>query len=179
MNNSRQKGIVILFAVLTIGLLIGIGVAMSGLTQKQLVLSNIGKQSQVAFYAADTGAECARYWDSVHNSFAATSTDAGGNEIFVAPKGSNAISCNGEEPDAINFESEVEGQENTKTTFQIDISSPVGFVAQYNYCAKVEVVKMIQQGLVIGTTIESRGYNLPCVAPNSSRKVERAVRLTY
>ncbi len=179
MNNSRQKGIVILFAVLTIGLLIGIGVAMSGLTQKQLVLSNIGKQSQVAFYAADTGAECARYWDSVHNSFAATSTDINGKEIFVAPKGSNAIFCDGKKPKDINFGPEVEGQENTKTSFQFDIVAPTGFDPKYNYCTKVEITKIIQQGLVVGTTIESRGYNLPCGAANTSRKVERAVRLTY
>lgn len=165
---NTQRGIVILFAVLTIGLLVGVGVAMATLTQKQLILSNIGKQSQVAFYAADTGAECARYWDHVQNAFSATTTET------FAPY----ISCAGlhsDDPSEIPLTVGL----TTDTTVTVEFDLPLtddSFVVPYYYCANVTVDKNLETG---ETVIVSRGYNLPCSANSSPRKVERAVRLSY
>lgn len=174
MKNS-QRGIVVLFTVLTIGLLVGVGVAMATLSQKQLVLSNIGKQSQVAFYAADTGAECARYWDYVKNAFAdpIMGTDPVSGLPIVTGFKEVAIYCNGMNSSQLLVS---RASSTAATTFQLSLSSPVGQTPVYNYCADVTVTKDILTG---GTRILSRGYNLPCVAKYSTRKVERAVQLTY
>ncbi len=164
MKKPREQGVVILFAILAIGLMVGIGVALSTLTQQQLILSSIGKQSQVAFYAADTGAECARYWDLAHNAF--NTRDEDGNLVSVP------ITCANISPSDFSV-----NDDGITSGFTIDIVSPSGFPSnnRYNYCASVKVTKKTTGE----TIIESRGYNLPCIANYSSRKVERAVRLTY
>lgn len=51
------------FAVLVSGLTLAIGIAIYDLVTRQLALSQTTAQSQYAFYMADTGAECALYWD--------------------------------------------------------------------------------------------------------------------
>ena len=58
-----QKGFAILYAVLVASLLLAIGLAIFNLTIKELLLSSSARESQFAFYAADTGDECALYWD--------------------------------------------------------------------------------------------------------------------
>ncbi len=162
MKKPHSQGIVILFSILVVGLLLGIGVSLSQLAQKQLILSSIGRQSQIAFYAADTGAECARYWDIINNSFSGASV--------------GTIVCGGDSslPSTIRYT--VNGN-NILAKFQVSFASvATGIRPAYSYCADVTVKKDTSNG---ATSIESRGYNLPCVASYSTRKVERAVRLTY
>lgn len=58
-----QKGFTLLFAALAGSLLFSAGIAIANLAVRELALSSAGRESQFAFYAADTGAECALYWD--------------------------------------------------------------------------------------------------------------------
>lgn len=58
-----KKGITLLIAVLTAGVLLSISLAIFNIAIKELVISSTGRESQVAFYAADSGVECALYWD--------------------------------------------------------------------------------------------------------------------
>ncbi|MCW9054434.1 MAG: pilus assembly PilX N-terminal domain-containing protein [Candidatus Pacebacteria bacterium] len=69
-----QDGFTLLLAVLIAGILLAIGLAIFNITIKGLLLSSSGRDSQFAFYAADTGAECALYWDQKQDSFATSST---------------------------------------------------------------------------------------------------------
>ena len=62
-------GFVLSFAVLVAGILLSIGLAIFTITLKELILSGSGRESQFAFYAADTGGECALYWDIKHAGF--------------------------------------------------------------------------------------------------------------
>src|SRR5581483_5969902 len=64
-----------LFAVLVASVLLAIGISIFNLTVKELTLSSSGRESQFSFYAADTGAECAIYWDFKGADIFATSTD--------------------------------------------------------------------------------------------------------
>ena len=64
--NSKKylaKGFTLIFAVLVGSLIVAIGVAISNIALKELAISAISRESQIAFYAADSGAECAIYWD--------------------------------------------------------------------------------------------------------------------
>lgn len=58
---SKQKGYAILFAVVITSIISVIVAGISNLTYKQLILSSLVKDSQQAFYMADTAIECALY----------------------------------------------------------------------------------------------------------------------
>lgn len=53
-----------LFTVLVVSLMLAIGLGISDLTFKQNVLSSLAKDSQLAFYQADSGVECGLFYDS-------------------------------------------------------------------------------------------------------------------
>ncbi|MBI1974968.1 MAG: hypothetical protein HYS57_01250 [Parcubacteria group bacterium] len=52
-----------MFAALAGSLLFSVGIAIANIAVRELALSSTGRESQFAFYAADSGAECALYWD--------------------------------------------------------------------------------------------------------------------
>ncbi len=127
---QSKRGFTLLLAVLVSGLLLAIGLAISNLLLKELLLSSSGRESQFAFYAADSGAECALFWDIKAGAFA-TST-------------ATAISCNG-----MSLGDMGGNGYDVPSTFTLDF-------APEPYCAKVSVTKSASPDR---TTIESRGYN--------------------
>lgn len=147
--NIRQNGFAILYSVLISSILLAIGLAIFNLTIKELLFSSLGRESQFAFYAADTGAECALYWDIVQDAF--------------EPLTYSNINCAG------NVISGMGGNGyGAPNVFTIDLSPPD------SYCAVVSVTKFENPTY---TKIESRGYNT-CDTGNS-RRVERAIKVTY
>lgn len=64
-TNKQQSGFAMLFTVLIISLILSIAVSISNITLKQAVLSNLAKDSGIAFYQADAGVECGMYQDSI------------------------------------------------------------------------------------------------------------------
>ena len=62
-NLKENKGFVLLMAMLVSGLFLVIGMAIFKIAYIELILSSTGKASQKAFAAADSGLECALYWD--------------------------------------------------------------------------------------------------------------------
>ncbi len=54
---KNNRGFTLLLASLIASLLATIGLAMFAIAQKEVRLSSMGRESQFAFYAADTGAE--------------------------------------------------------------------------------------------------------------------------
>ncbi|MEK7162484.1 MAG: pilus assembly PilX N-terminal domain-containing protein [Patescibacteria group bacterium] len=87
MKNSR--GITLLLSVLIISIVLAVSLGVANIITTEIFLSNAGRQSQIAFYAADAGVECAAYWDTLHaglsRSAFATSTPS-----------PNTISCGGQ-----------------------------------------------------------------------------------
>jgi len=141
-------GFTLLFAVLISGVLLAIGLAIFNITIKELLLSSSGRDSQFAFYAADSGAECALYWDQKGGAFS-TST-------------AGAISCNGlsiSDVGGVGY--------NTAMTFQFEVDG---------FCAIVSVTKSETHPR---TKVESKGYNTTCDNTVNSRRIERAIRVTY
>ncbi len=61
-NKKENVGFTLLYASMIAGLLLAIGAAILSITVKQISLSAAGRESQFAFYNADTGTECAVYW---------------------------------------------------------------------------------------------------------------------
>lgn len=146
---NKRAGFAMLYAVLVSSILLSIGLAIFNLTIKELLLSSLGRDSQFAFYAADTGTECALYWDFQADAFA-TST-------------SSSIECAGKIITGMGG-----AGYGVPNEFEIDF-------APEPYCTKVSVTKY--ELPIKKTIIESRGYNT--CDTNNPRRVERAIRVTY
>lgn len=155
------------------------------------MLSYVGKDSQTAFYAADTGVECALFWDTKN-----PRNPNGQSAFYTNGNAANDINCNGNE--IINGVSEVYTVPTppTPTTAKLggdaDGSGQVNSIFQFfingngditGPCAIVRVNKRPSDPLlgepsgIIITTIESRGYNTCDI--NNSRRLERALRTVY
>ena len=150
---NPQRGFLLPFSVLLAGVLLSIGLAVFNIIIKEIILSSSGRDSQFAFYAADTGGECALYWDAKFGIFATSSQST--------PYAATA-SCGGV---AITpFTSVVGNPSAATTTFTF---------SNANYCAIVTVAKYAPNS----TKIESEGFNT--CNTSDPRRVERAVRITY
>lgn len=204
-KNNKQKGFVLLFAVLISTLVLAVGISMISIALKQVVLSGSGRDSQYAFYAANTGAECATYWDLASSSVFTSTVIPGtsvtclnndvstGNPLAAKWALAGGISKwnNSTEADYRCYK-----ESNNITTTQNPLEDPdwcfkgtagingdtyAKFRIAYNdkpYCADVVVRKQWDSvGLVATTTVTSRGYNT-CDSANT-RRIERALEFSY
>lgn len=149
----KNKGFTLLIAVVVTGTLLLVATGVIFLAVKQKLISSIGEESQHAFYAADSGLECAFFWDVKHSTgLSAFSTTT-----------SSRIKCN-YHPVRNPSIWLVGGSEESNFTITF-FPDP--------YCAKVTVNKNSD----MSTTIVSRGYNT--CDTSSVRRTERAIRATY
>ena len=162
LSKFKNRGFTLLFAVLIAGVLLSVALAIFSQMYKSLLLSSASKESLAAFYAADSGIECALYWDLKHEPLTSFSDSIFPNLNNPSGVVNTDIKCNGQ-----NFTNGwTPGGTNPITTeFNLLFTDTGG-------CTKVKVSKG-----ETSTTIESRGYNI-CDA-SSPRKLERAVRVTY
>lgn len=153
-THSTPRGFTLLMSVLVGGILLALGFAIFNIVSKELVLSSSGRESQFALYAADSGIECALYWDYQHDAFATSSPQQ--------------PVCAGAPVDdyAVTYDS---GSDTYTTTFGFSLGS-----AQSSACTSVTVVRGQNPKT---TTFISRGYNT-CVTTNP-RRIERAIRVQY
>jgi len=170
-KTEKQSGFAMLFAVLVSSVLLSIGLSIFNLTVKELILSSSGRESQFSFYAADTGAECALYWDFKGSYVFATSSDSG------ALTQSNP-DCAGQSFDVRSLDVNSNGHvswnsSSAVTTFYLNIPA-----TETKFCSIVTVSKS-DNGGIISTTIDSRGYNTPCIVTTDPNRVERALKVTY
>ncbi len=154
-----KKGFVILFAVLLSSIVLLITLGIASIASNELILSSSAREAQYAFFAADTGAECALYWDK-QGLFADPNTPA---------KVTSGV-CDGITVTPL----PVFGSGFSYVLNDLDLNS-------VKQCAMVTIDKDSPPNSVpSGTKIESKGYNVPCQAiGTSSRAIERVVRLTY
>jgi hypothetical protein len=128
-NFQKQEGFTLLIAIITTGTLLLVAAGIMSLAVRSSVIYSAARESQYAFYAADTGVECALYWDVQNPSgFTAFSTST-----------SSQITCNSQTMNA-------GGSQSSEFEFNF---------APDPYCAKVVVTKPSDGS----TTIESFGYN--------------------
>lgn len=157
--NARSRGFTLLLAALVSSITLAIGVSIFEITQKQVILSSLSKDSQYAFYTADTGAECALYWDVKHDAFATTTPPA------ITP-----LTC-----------ASANGDPNIDVTHGSLNSYPITFTLEDftigAYCARVTVTKNASNPK---TVIHSDGYSTDCgsIATNP-RALQRSVEIRY
>ncbi len=166
-HNSRG-GYTLLFAVLISSLVLALGLSILTISKKELLLSSAGRESQFAFYAADTGAECAMYWDF-----------KGDFPYSNNPPASPVPRCNAQNL-TVNYSQSGPSAAPVDTFTIVNVSLDQGALVTAP-CATVTITKSysVSGGVatLINTKIEGRGYNT-CETSNP-QKVERALRITY
>lgn len=153
MKNKNQKGYAILFTIVIVSAVSVITAGLTNAVYKQLVLSSLAKDSQSAFYQADTAGDCALYADRVEIkedlTFSTTTNypwSCGNSNLLVNPiPGGYTIS-------------------------PIDESSPYP-------CFRIDVTKDNSTPPIMKTTIKAKGYNF-CDKANP-RTVEREIKIEY
>lgn len=162
-TEAGKRGFTLLYAVLISSILLAIGIAIFEITVRELRLSSVARESQYAFFAADSGIECALYWD-----VKATST-----RVFY-PGSAQDITCG--DVTIANVGGAAYG---TPMTFQAALP-------EATRCTNVSVLKVtippgsIDPDAPVSTTITASGYNVPCAnISTDSNAVERTLRVTY
>jgi hypothetical protein len=62
MKINNQKGFALLLTIVVVSVVVAIGLSLLENSIKQLYLSGIGRDSEIAFHNSYAGIECARYW---------------------------------------------------------------------------------------------------------------------
>jgi len=186
-----ERGIVIFIAVVTVGALLLVAAAISNIAYKEQLISTSGRESRFAFFAADSGVECALFHDL-----------KGGNDpaepfLFSIPDGNGGVVpedgdliCDGNDPFGPgDWEPEI-----IDTSVDSSNASSGYIVTEFNFepptptptCAIVTVTKTDSAVSVgrIDTVIESSGYNNSCsvIVGNQStsiRNLERTFEVRY
>jgi hypothetical protein len=61
--NNGWRGFTLLLSLIVVSILTSVGLGVFDIVLREIVLSSFGRESQKAFYAADTGVECVLYHD--------------------------------------------------------------------------------------------------------------------
>ena len=158
---QKNKAFVLLFAVVISSIILAIALGVANISLKEINFGTSARDANDAFFAADTGAECALYYDrSDNNAFKETTNEGEGSVPLI-------MTCAGSKISFIN-----------KPPPWSFVISGLGSTGQS--CAKVTVSKD-NTSILTTTTIISKGYNVGdknCSSSNPNR-VERELEVTY
>ena len=176
-SKIHNAGFALLFASLIGSLVLAIGIAILGVTIKQITLASAGRESQHAFYAADSGVECANYLDRGGGN-AACGVAVGG--VFAGIGETSICDTNDEDVDNpiiyeclgkdVEFDTPVQEYDSDRGLIYMKNRFVVDDNVEENICIDVTVRKYEDES----TTIDSRGYST-CNA-GSYNRFERAIR---
>lgn len=168
-----QSGFTLLLAALVAAIVLSLGSSIFTIAKKQITLSSLGRDSQFAFYAADTVAECALYYDVRFAVFATSSASAA-----MQP-----ISCDG-----VTITPTVQSSTANSAVdiFRVYSASPLkdGLFTldengnpQAGNCAEVTIFK---NATAPYTVIHADGYSTPCSSlATNNRTLQRSIELQY
>jgi Tfp pilus assembly protein PilX len=163
-----ERGSTLIIAVVLTFVFTTVVVAVTNFSLSDIKLAQGAKESSYAFYAADTGLECALYYD------------LGQNEFF-----DNINSCSGS-PQSCEFPVDCgEGEIDAYRATVSECPLPSGYDGCYMFTTNVDVGSngrtyqskvQYMYDLSGAVIIRSRGYNSNV---SDSRRVERALEYTY
>ncbi len=166
--HTSQRGFTLLLAALVSSVVLSLGAAIFAIAQKELTLSSTGRNSQFAFYAADTAAECALYWDVRYAYFG------------VTPPDSITASCDGQAlNEIVSSGDRLSG--NYTMTFSYDISVLQASGQTNHYCANVSVAKTkVPVTNAVTSVVHADGFSTGCAGvSNDPQSLQRSVELRY
>lgn len=157
MQKKNEQGFVLLYAMIIMVAVLSASATILTIYIKELKLSGIGRESVIAYYAAESGAECALYWFLRGADFSADGAitalhDHDGST--TTPPQVILTDCNGQQI-------QVNGGVYRYQYDWVDVTKP---------CADVEVVHGNP------SYIRSRGYN---TCDTTQLQIERGYEITY
>lgn len=169
-----NRGFTVFFAILVASLALAIGLAIYDLTVRELNISITATQSQYAVYAADTGAECALYWDAKYRG---AGSAFGTSTASVWPGSGSGLFCNLQDISTLWGTTPPAGTTASAatTTFTIQVSGQSQSFT--TTCATVEVGKYTSPSRISYTNIVSHGYNT--CAQGARGQLERIFQINY
>ncbi len=175
-NNYKNKAFVLLFSLLISSILLATGLGISRLMVRQITLASLSRESQVAFFAADSGLECALHWN-ILGKFD-PSTPVGSKSQTIYCNGATIADANVSVPAGVTDASNVKCDEfNPPSKNIINGGSESCFtfsLPRSGACAFVYIDKKDSTGKV--TKITSNGYNnCSLAAPNI---LQRTLQIT-
>ncbi len=162
---KKNKGFTLLIAIVVTSMMLIVSFVVANVALKQLVLADAGVESQYAFYNADSGADCAVYWDLKNGNGTSPFATSTGGTISCGSTGS--ISSGSQTVSTVPTQSSVIGGGG--------VSNPTS-IFQLNYAKGCAIVRVTKQNDGY-TTVDSRGYN-NCDT-SSIKRYERGITLTY
>lgn len=173
-DQKTRRGFTLLYAALISALMLAVGLSIFNIAIKETMLSRLGRESQLAFYAADAGAECALYWDLKYTAlpgytsvFPTTTESLDDNPLFPPTSG---VLCDGVDVAGI-WTTENTTSISAKQSFTLNLGPSFN-----DPCAIVIVDKILVSGSLV-TGIESRGRNI--CDENHPLLAERVILVTY
>jgi len=164
---QQKKGFAMLFTVLVVSLMLAIGLGISDLTYKQTVLSSLARDSQAAFYQADSGVECGLYY---------TQNGPGGGDfspqLLATPINPGDSSAPGTLQCGNNTVSLVGNQSSTGLFVYQEVAAD-GSSLNTAPCYSITIDMVTDPNK---TSISSRGFST-CV--NTARQVERGLEVIF
>jgi hypothetical protein len=158
---EKNKGFVILFAVTLAAIFLSIALGVSQIAYKENIFGTSAKNTNNAFFAADTGGECALYYDKL-----------GGSASVFADPSTPTIICNNVT---------VTATENSTSVWTFNVS---GLGSDSNSCAVVTITKTSSSDTppIVSTSVVSKGYNVgsgPGTCSPPANAVERELDTNY
>lgn len=172
-ERSTKRGFTLLLAALVSAIVLSLGSSIFTIAKKQVTLSSLGRDSQFAFYAADTVAECALYYDVRYAAFATSSASAS-----MQP-----IQCDG-----VVFTPVLQSATVNSAVVSFQVSSVTPFKdglftldesgnPQFGNCAEVTITK---SATAPNTVIHADGYSTPCsTLASNNRTLQRSIEIQY
>src|SRR3989344_8483198 len=122
-KNTKKAGFAVLFAVLLASFLITLGISIFNISLKEILIATSARDSQVAYYIADSARECALYWDIKQGVFPTcidqvcdNFLDINGDKVPASNPYNVTITCNGI-PVSLSFAKNIPKYSVTKADF--------------------------------------------------------------
>lgn len=156
-NLNKNNGYAILFTVVIVSIITLITIGVSSTANKQLVLSSLSKDSQIAFYQADVASDCALYLEVTYDlekdvlpAKILCGLDSSGNDYYLD----------------LNLLEQSEGR------VSLEFNPTSEFINSNKPCFSITLNKNFTE-----TVVRANGYNI--CNKNSPRSVERTIEVKY
>jgi len=159
---KANKGFALLIAVILTAAILTTGLSIVGSAVKEVALAHTARNSSKALYIADSGVECALYWDNIRGN--------PDEPVLFSVDGDHLIACN----DSL-LEVEVSTSGSNEKTANFWLREQLG---QADSCARVVISKSdLGQTLAGDVLVESWGIDT--CDHTHSRRTDRAMRAFY
>jgi len=162
-SGNNKQGITLLLSLLIVAVLFTIAFSVADLTIKEFELAALGRESQKTYYAAETGFDCANWWQVNYEVFSTTT-----------PTPPRIISCDGKDFTGYPLNPLSTGFDRTVTQAHWGSpptvpSIPVINLVDYNG----QPVRVIVEPPLTTPNVAIQAYAENTAAPSYARKVQR------